>query len=61
MLVYDFGLLETIFPELPLFGDLGVGLAKMAIIPSKIIQNLRKLYQNDHWNVGKILVTTHQD
>ncbi len=56
-----FWLLETIFPELPLFGDLGVGLAKIAIIPSKIIQNLCQSYQNDRWDVGKILGKTHED
>ena len=54
-----FGCWRRISPELPLSGDLGVGLAKMAITPRKIIQNFCKVYQNVCHNIWEILVTCH--
>ena len=48
-------------PELPLFGDLGVGLANKAITPSNIDENSSKSYQNDQNNVGQILTKPYED
>ena len=48
-------------PELPRFGDLGVGLANMAITPSNINENSSKSYQIDQNNVGQILTKPYDD
>ena len=48
-------------PELPRFGDLGVGLANKAITPSNIDENSSKSYQIDQNNVGQILTKPYED
>ena len=48
-------------PKLPRFGDLGVGLANMAITPSNMNENSSKSYQNDQNNVGQILTKPYED